>query len=461
MAEQRLLLGKLLVDASIITQEQLEEVLLVQKQDGRKLGALLVERGLINETQLTQILSQQLSVPWVSLYHVDFSKRLLSLVPSDVAEKYCLVPIYVRHVRGQGDTLYVAMDDPTNDEALKTCSVWAGLPTRAMIASPTDIRGAIRLYYGDGRRNSAPPPAEETAAAANGGNAPSEQKPSTAPEQTSVTSAADEAAPAAAEPASPAPRPSDKPAASIPPEEPVAPEPASAAAWKPAAVQVDAWTPDDSEFASPPPTPEARAAEPQEPSVAKQPDAAEQPAAEPAVVAPEPTAAEQPAATEQPAAAQEEPPAPQQAPEPDDQVTLEVGAEIPLEQVLPAGKSVPSRRAMTGAERLMSLTLLDGTTLALPVRRLKKRQEAAEEPKAVSPPSTPSRPPQAAAPAEAPKRAPRELLQALGEIAEQVQAGELDLGHPRWTVALGALITLLVRKGLIDEHELTEELKKL
>src|SRR5512141_1511411 len=125
--EQRLRLGQLLVDASIITKEQLEEVLLMQKQDGRKLGTLLVERGLINETQLTQILSQQLSVPWVSLYHVDFSKQLLSLVPKDVAAKYCLVPIYVRHVRGQGDTLYVAMDDPTNEEALKACSAWSGL----------------------------------------------------------------------------------------------------------------------------------------------------------------------------------------------------------------------------------------------------------------------------------------------------------------------------------------------
>jgi len=59
--EQRLRLGQLLVDASIISEEQLQDVLALQKEDGRKLGTLLVERGLINETQLTQILSQQLS----------------------------------------------------------------------------------------------------------------------------------------------------------------------------------------------------------------------------------------------------------------------------------------------------------------------------------------------------------------------------------------------------------------
>ena len=147
MEPARLRLGELLVDARIITREQLEQVLDLQKNDGRRLGTLLVEQELVNETQLTQIFSQQLSVPWVSLYHVDFSKRLLGLVPAHVANKYCLVPIYVRHVRGQGDTLYVAMDDPTNLEALRECASWSGLPTRAMIASPGDIRRTIEIYY--------------------------------------------------------------------------------------------------------------------------------------------------------------------------------------------------------------------------------------------------------------------------------------------------------------------------
>jgi len=148
MATARLRLGQLLVDAKLITEKDLEEVLAHQQADGRRLGALLVERGLLDETQLTQILSHQLSVPWVSLLHIEFSRQLLNLVPRAVAEKYCLVPIYVRHVRKQGETLYVAMDDPTNEEALAACSEHAGLPVRAMIASPKDIRSAIRVYYG-------------------------------------------------------------------------------------------------------------------------------------------------------------------------------------------------------------------------------------------------------------------------------------------------------------------------
>src|SRR5688500_9618635 len=100
MTPQRVRLGELLLSAQIITRQQLEDVLLLQKTDGRRIGKLLVENAIVTETQVTQILSQQLSVPWVSLYHIDFSRQLLDLVTRELAEKYCLVPIFVRRVRG-------------------------------------------------------------------------------------------------------------------------------------------------------------------------------------------------------------------------------------------------------------------------------------------------------------------------------------------------------------------------
>jgi type IV pilus assembly protein PilB len=173
MSTPRLRLGQLLVDARLITQDDLDQVLALQSTQGGRLGGLLVERGLIDETQLTQILSHQLAIPWVSLLHIDFSRQLLNLVPREVVERFCLVPIYVRHVRGQGDTLYVAMEDPGNEEALAACAAYSGLPVRSMIAPPTDIRSAIRVYYGGGRAPEvtpapvapAPAPPEPAAAA--------------------------------------------------------------------------------------------------------------------------------------------------------------------------------------------------------------------------------------------------------------------------------------------------------
>lgn len=151
-------IGELLVEAGVLSQSQLEQALFAQRKDGRKLGAHLVEMGFVSETQLTQTLSRQLGVPWVSLYHVEFSRLLLNLVPRELAEKYGLVPIFVRHEHNLGDTLYLAMQDPTLGAAIDDVALTASLPVRAMIACPSDLREAIRVYYA-GKTVAAQPPA--------------------------------------------------------------------------------------------------------------------------------------------------------------------------------------------------------------------------------------------------------------------------------------------------------------
>lgn len=178
MPTARIRLGQLLVDAKLLRQSDLDDVLALQRTDGRRLGTLLLERGLVNETQLTQVLSHQLSVPWVSLVHIEFSRQLLNLVPHHVAERFCMVPIYVRHVRSQGQTLYVAMDDPSNDDGLVECAKHAGLPVKAMIAPLSDIRNAIRVYYGTKSSTGAslPPPPDARPSRTPG--APSSDAPS-------------------------------------------------------------------------------------------------------------------------------------------------------------------------------------------------------------------------------------------------------------------------------------------
>jgi type IV pilus assembly protein PilB len=188
MATARVRLGELLVDAHIITREQLDDVLSLQARDGRRIGTLLVETGLVSETQVTQILSQQLSVPWVSLYHIEFSRQLLNLVKKELAEQFCLVPIFVRRVRGLGQTLYVAMDDPSDEKAHAEVAAFSGLPVRAMIAPPTDIRSAIRAYYSAGNESSSLSEAVAEVERASATDLPRAGTPSAAPKTPPATS---------------------------------------------------------------------------------------------------------------------------------------------------------------------------------------------------------------------------------------------------------------------------------
>ncbi|MCB9617235.1 MAG: hypothetical protein H6721_16100 [Sandaracinus sp.] len=140
-------IGDMLVAAGFVTEEQVEEALASQKESGLRLGAELVALGFVTEVQLIQVLSNQLSVPWVSLHHIEMTRELLDLVPAEVADRYGLIPVYRRVVRREGETLFVAMDDPTNEDAIAEVRRASGLPVKPMVAPPTDIRNAIRVYY--------------------------------------------------------------------------------------------------------------------------------------------------------------------------------------------------------------------------------------------------------------------------------------------------------------------------
>jgi hypothetical protein len=151
----------MLVRAGLIDQGQLATALESQRETGRRLGEELVELGYLTEVQMTQVLSNQLSLPWVSLYHVEFTRELLGMVPPEAATKHRAVPIYVRKVRNEGEVLFVAMDDPTNDEALAELKEVAGRTVRPMVAPPSEIANAIRVYY-FGRTSESPRAARQT-----------------------------------------------------------------------------------------------------------------------------------------------------------------------------------------------------------------------------------------------------------------------------------------------------------
>ncbi len=140
-------IGDMLVAAGLVTEAQVQQALASQKASGRRLGEELIALGFISETQMTQVLSNQLAIPWVSLQHVEFSKDLLDLIPGSLAAAHGVIPIYERVVRRAGQTLFVAMADPTNQEALEEVGRVVGKPVKPMVAPPTDIRNAIQVYY--------------------------------------------------------------------------------------------------------------------------------------------------------------------------------------------------------------------------------------------------------------------------------------------------------------------------
>ncbi len=136
-------LGDLLVDAGLITKEQLEEALKIQEKDNERLGTILVKLGYLTEEEITSFLSKQYGIPAVNLEHFEISEDVIKRIPSDIARKYMLIPI-----TRTGSTLTVAMADPTNIYALDDIKFLTGLNVEPVVASELSIKKAIDKYYG-------------------------------------------------------------------------------------------------------------------------------------------------------------------------------------------------------------------------------------------------------------------------------------------------------------------------
>ena len=60
LTNERKTLGELLIEAELVTPEQLQEALTLQKSSGKKLGEVLIETNTISEKKLLQVLEFQL-----------------------------------------------------------------------------------------------------------------------------------------------------------------------------------------------------------------------------------------------------------------------------------------------------------------------------------------------------------------------------------------------------------------
>lgn len=372
-------LGELLVEARVISDEDLERALAMPRQPGQKLGDVLVSMGLVTEAQLTQILGQQHAVPWVSLYHIDFSRQLLNLISRDLADRYCLVPIYVRRVKRQ-DTLYVAMADPSNEVALDEIAKTVGLPVKPMIAAPSDIRNAIRVYYGSGTSE-----------------------------------------PSGASMLALAPLPTAK-ARSVPPRKPQSIPPP-----KPKTIPPPAPPPEHLEEV------EAEAEEEDAP-----PTLAESEPLEPT--------------REVPVAASEEPPS---------SLPLSSTAELPVGSLdvlrSQSGDSPDAEPVIEAREiditpkfggPMLAITMLDGTTIRLPQRRRRREPTPDDDPSPMSEANG--------------GLTARDLVAALRAVSQGNEAaGNVLADDAKWEKLFAALLSLLLRKGLIADWEFIEELRKM
>jgi type IV pilus assembly protein PilB len=136
-------IGELLVKENLITANQLEAAREHQKKHGGRLDSILINLGFVQDDDVTSILSKQYGVPSINLSFFEIDQASIKLIPSDVAQKYMVIPL-----SRVGSTLTVATADPTNVFAMDDIKFMTGFNVEPVVASEAAILEAIEKYYG-------------------------------------------------------------------------------------------------------------------------------------------------------------------------------------------------------------------------------------------------------------------------------------------------------------------------
>lgn len=105
-----------------------------EKSGSGSVHQALIELGILSKDQVYEVLADEFGVAFIDLENFMIDDEQISLIPEEVARKYCVVPVF--SLEG---TLGLAMADPRNVEAIDQVAHRTGLAVDPYLAPEEDI----------------------------------------------------------------------------------------------------------------------------------------------------------------------------------------------------------------------------------------------------------------------------------------------------------------------------------
>ena len=135
-------LGRLLVNAGLISEDQLSKALEEQKKTAEKIGSILIKLDYIDEDTLLKFLSKQFRVPSISIEPQDADPEVVKLIPPDMANRYEVFPI-----RRKGRTLILGMVNPGDITAIDAIKFATGLEVEPVVIAHSKMKALLEKFY--------------------------------------------------------------------------------------------------------------------------------------------------------------------------------------------------------------------------------------------------------------------------------------------------------------------------
>ncbi|HET9948071.1 MAG TPA: ATPase, T2SS/T4P/T4SS family, partial [Longimicrobiales bacterium] len=142
MTRRPRMLGQLLVEEALLTQEALEEALAAERPRGERLGETLVRLGRVSSEDVARALAVQLGLRYAPP-PLEPQRDALDAVRGELARAHALVPLQVTP-----RTLEAAMADPLDLVAVDDLRFQSGRRVQVVVASPDAVLEALESHYG-------------------------------------------------------------------------------------------------------------------------------------------------------------------------------------------------------------------------------------------------------------------------------------------------------------------------
>ncbi len=136
------MLGELLVEAELITKEQLNECLVIAKQLKLPLGSVLVQKNYVSVDDLREFLTFQTGKSFINTENLKIKRDVINLLPEDFIRLHKVMPIQI-----EGKNLVLGMLNPNDKRALNEVVYLTGLKITIRLMTSLEFNKLLETYF--------------------------------------------------------------------------------------------------------------------------------------------------------------------------------------------------------------------------------------------------------------------------------------------------------------------------
>ncbi|MFH1772479.1 MAG: hypothetical protein ABH872_06650 [Candidatus Omnitrophota bacterium] len=140
-------IGQLLFENNIISQEELDKCLAIQKCKEKShqkelLGEILIRLGFATEEQVINAVAAQYGIPYIPLDNFKADLKVIKAVPANLVYKYIIFPLDI-----MDDILTIAISDVPKAETISALRTSLSMDIAVFLTAPAHLRNIIAKYY--------------------------------------------------------------------------------------------------------------------------------------------------------------------------------------------------------------------------------------------------------------------------------------------------------------------------